>query len=39
MSFSMVIAATFAAYIATSLFLLFNPRILHSKRYPSNELS
>jgi len=32
MSFLIAIAATFAAYVATSLFLLFNPRILHSKR-------
>ena len=33
MSLTIAIAAAFAAYVATSLFFLLNPRILHSKRY------
>ena len=33
MSLTIGIAAAFAAYVATSLFFLFNPRILHGKRY------
>ena len=38
MSFTIAVAAAFAAYVVTSLFFLFNPRILHGKRYACHIL-